>query len=157
MALRTIAKEGEECLRKVAKPVTMFDKKLWTLLDDMLETMYDGNGVGLAAPQVGVLRRVVTIDVGEGVIELVNPEIISRGGNIEDSEGCLSFPGQYGIVARPEKVAVKALDRFGKEFVTEGEGLLARAFCHEIDHLNGVLFKDLVLRMCTPEELNSDD
>ncbi|MEG0272123.1 MAG: peptide deformylase [Hydrogenoanaerobacterium sp.] len=153
MALRIIAKEGDECLRKVAKPVTKFDEKLGQLLDDMAETMVEANGVGLAAPQVSVLRRAVTIDVGEGVIELVNPEIISKGGSIEDAEGCLSFPGQYGMVTRPEKVAVRAYDRHGKEFVMEGEGLLARAFCHEIDHLEGIVFKDLVSRMCTPEEL----
>jgi len=153
MALRTIAKEGEDCLRKVAKPVTVFDDKLKMLLDDMAETMYDANGVGLAAPQVAVLKRVVVIDVGDGLIELINPEIISTGGKVEDSEGCLSFPGQYGIVARPEKVAVKAYDRNGKEFIIEGEDLLARALCHETDHLNGVVFKDLVIRMCTPDEL----
>lgn len=153
MALRVIAKEGEECLRKVAKPVTNFDERLWQLLDDMAQTMYEANGVGLAAPQVSVLRRVITVDVGDGLIELVNPEIICKGGSVEDTEGCLSFPGQYGIVARPEKVTVKAQDRHGKEFITEGEDLLARAFCHEIDHLNGVVFKDLVLRMCTAEEL----
>lgn len=152
MALREIAKEGAECLRKVAKPVTEFDKKLWTLLDDMAQTMYEANGVGLAAPQVSVLRRIVVVDVGDGIVELVNPEIISAGGKLQDNEGCLSFPGQYGIVERPEKVAVRAQDRNGKEFVVEGEALSARAFCHEIDHLNGVVFKDLAIRMCDPDE-----
>lgn len=153
MALRTIARDGEECLRKVAKPVTSFDARLGELLDDMAQTMHEANGVGLAAPQVYVLRRVITIDIGEGVIELINPEIISKGGSIDDAEGCLSFPGQYGMVERPEKVAVRAQDRNGDEIFLQGEGLLARAFCHEIDHLNGVLFKDLASRMCTPEEL----
>lgn len=153
MALREIAKEGEDCLRKVAKPVTAFDQKLWTLLDDMAETMYHANGVGLAAPQVSVLRRVVVIDVGQGLVELVNPVVIAKAGEVEDTEGCLSFPGQYGIVVRPEKVAVKAQDRNGKEILVEGEGLLARALCHETDHLDGIVFKDHVIRMCTPEEL----
>ncbi|MBC8547537.1 peptide deformylase [Clostridiaceae bacterium NSJ-31] len=154
MALRTIVTEGDECLRKQAKTVTNFDEKLWTLLDDMADTMYEANGVGLAAPQVSVLRQVVVIDVGDGLIELVNPEVIAQAGSVEDTEGCLSFPGQWGIVARPEKAAVKAQDRHGKEIVVEGEGLLARALCHEIDHLKGVVFKDLVIRMCTEEELN---
>ena len=153
MALRIIAKEGDECLRKVAKPVTNFDSKLWELLDDMAETMEAANGVGLASPQVSVLRRVVIIDIGEGIIELINPTIIAQGGSVEDNEGCLSFPGQYGIVARPEKVTARAQDRNGKEIIIEGEGLLARAICHELDHLDGVIFKDLASRMCTPEEL----
>lgn len=153
MALREIVREGAESLRKTAKPVTGFDQKLWTLLDDMAQTMYESNGVGLAAPQVSVLRRIVVIDAGEGLIELMNPEIISTGGKVIDHEGCLSFPGQFGLVERPEKVAVRAYDRNGKDFIIEGENLLARAFCHEIDHLNGVVFKDLAIRMCDPEEL----
>ena len=153
MALRTIAKDGEDCLRKVAKPVTNFDKKLGQLLDDMAETMYESNGAGLAAPQVYILRRVVVVDAGNGLIELVNPEIISQEGEEEEAEGCLSFPGEYAMVKRPVKVVVKAQDRHGKAFTVEGEGLQARAFCHEINHLDGVVFKDLMTRMCTPEEL----
>lgn len=153
MALRTIAKDNEECLRKVSKPVTVFDKKLWQLLDDMAETMYDSNGAGLAAPQVYMLRRVVVIDAGDGLIELINPEIVETEGNVEDMEGCLSFPNEWAMVVRPEKVTVRALDRNGKEFTVSGEGLKARAFCHEIDHLNGVLFQDIMTRMCTPDEL----
>lgn len=153
MAQRAIAKDGEDCLRKVAKPVTVFDKKLWQLLDDMAETMYQANGAGLAAPQVYTLRRVVTIDAGDGLVELVNPEIVSTEGKVEDMEGCLSFPGEYAMVVRPLRVTVRAQDRNGKEFTVSGEGLKARAFCHEIDHLNGVLYQDLMTRMCTPEEL----
>ena len=153
MALRNIVKDGDEILSKKCRPVEKFDQKIWTLLDDMAETMHLANGVGLAAPQVGMLRRVVVIDVGEGVIELVNPQIIAYSGEQEEIEGCLSFPGQWGIAKRPTYVKVKAQDRFGKEFDMEGRDLLARAFCHEIDHLNGVVFKDRVERMLTPQEI----
>ena len=153
MAIRTIVKEGDEILRKKCRDVEKFDEKLFTLLDDMRETLYDSNGVGLAAPQVGILRRAVVIDVGEGLIELINPVIVSQSGSEVKSEGCLSSPGEYGLVERPTKVKVKALDRHGNEFTMEGKDLLARAFCHEIDHLAGVLFKDKVIRMLAPDEL----
>lgn len=153
MAIRNVVKEGDDVLRKKARPVIEFNKRLHTLIDDMAETMYATNGVGLAANQVGILRRVVVIDVGEGLIELVNPEIVEKSGHQEEVEGCLSSPGEYGITKRPMRVKVEAFDRFGNEVSYEGEGLLARAFCHELDHLDGVLFKDNVVRMLLPEEI----
>ena len=143
MALRTIVKLGDDVLRKKCRAITMIDKKTHELLDDMAQTMYAANGVGLAAPQVGLLKRIVVIDVGEGIIELINPEIIAFSGEQTDDEGCLSIPDNYKPVTRPNKVKVRALDRFGKSFTMEGEGLLARAFCHEIDHLEGKLFIDV--------------
>ncbi|WP_058485311.1 peptide deformylase [Defluviitalea phaphyphila] len=146
MALREIRKNGDEILRKKCKEVKEINKSILILLDDMTETMYEAGGVGLAAPQVGVLKRVVVIDIGEGIIELINPEIIEEDGEQIGPEGCLSVPGITGEVKRPNKVKVKALNRNGEEFVLEGEGLLARAFCHEIDHLNGILFTDNVIR-----------
>ena len=155
MAIRNVVKEGDEVLRKVAKPVIEFGPRLWTLLDDMADTMYEQNGCGLAGNQVGILRRVVVIDVGEGLIELVNPEITAREGNQEEVEGCLSCPGEYGITKRPLKVTVKAFNRHGEEKTYEGEGLLARAFCHELDHLDGVIFKDNAIRMLLPEEIEA--
>lgn len=155
MAIRNVVKEGDEVLRKTARPVTDFNERLHTLLDDMAETMYKENGCGLAANQVGILRRVVVIDTGEGLIELVNPEIIKKSGSQQEVEGCLSCPGEYGITKRPMKVTVKAFDRFGNERIYEGEGLLARAFCHELDHLDGVLYKDNVIRMLSPDEIES--
>lgn len=144
MALREIVKFGEDILRKKCRPVTVFDEKLWTLLDDMKETMQQAQGAGLAAPQVGILRRVCVIDVRDkhGVIELVNPEIIEATGSQTGGEGCLSAPGEWREVERPAIVTVKAQDRNGNEFTMTGEGLLARAFCHETDHLDGVLFID---------------
>ncbi len=154
MAIRNVVKEGDDVLRKQARPVIEFNKRLHTLLDDMAETMYATNGVGLAANQVGVLRRVVVIDIGDGLIELINPEIVEKSGHQEEVEGCLSSPGEYGITKRPMRVKVEAFDRFGNEVAYEGEDLLARAFCHEIDHLDGILFKDNVVRMLTPEEIN---
>lgn len=147
MALRNIVKFGDDILRKKCREVTVFDDKLWVLLDDMYETMQSANGVGLAAPQVGILRRVCVIDVGEGPIELINPVITSMRGKQRAVEGCLSAPGQWGYVTRPAKVKVTALNRYGKEVKYEGTELLARAFCHEIDHLNGVIFTDLVDEM----------
>lgn len=153
MALRNIVKTGDEVLLKPCRPVEKFDAKLGALLDDMAETMNAANGVGLAAPQVGILRRVVTIDVGEGLIELINPVITKMSGKQEGQEGCLSFPGEWGIVERPMKVTVRAFDRHGDEFEMTGEGLLARAFCHEIDHLNGIVFTTRASHMLTPEEL----
>ena len=153
MAIRNIVKEGDDVLRKNCRTVVDFNERLWTLLDDMAETMYDANGVGLAAPQVGVLRRVVVIDVGDGLMELINPAIVKTAGMQEGSEGCLSSPGEYGVVRRPMKVRVKAQDRYGKVFEAEGTGLLARAFCHEIDHLSGKPFKDIAIRMIAPDEM----
>lgn len=151
MAIRNIRKYGDEILRKKAKNVKVFDDNLRILLEDMAETMKDANGVGLAAPQVGILKKVVVIDLGEGLIELVNPEIISEEGEVVEVEGCLSIPGVNGEVARPRKVKVRAMDRNGKEFDIEGEGMLARAFCHEIDHLNGILFIDKVIKFVNPD------
>ena len=152
MALRVVVTGEDPILRKTSRPVEVFDEKLWTLLDDMAATMYKYEGVGLAAVQVGILKRVVTINVGEGLIELVNPVIVETQGSVEDSEGCLSFPNEFGIVERPAKVVVKAQDRFGKPVEYSGSGLLARAFCHEIDHLDGVVFKDKAKEMLEPEE-----
>lgn len=148
MALRTIVKFGEDVLRKKCRPVTAFDERLAALLDDMAETLYAANGVGLAAPQVGIIRRVAVVDVRDehGLIELINPEIIETSGSAVDNEGCLSDPDEFLPVERPAKVTVKAFDRSGKEFTITGEGLLARAFCHEIDHLDGVLFIDKAIK-----------
>ena len=142
--IRKIITLGNETLRKESKPMQKFDLRLWLLLRDMAETMYDADGVGLAAPQVGILRRVVVIDVGEGLIELINPEIIHTEGEQAGPEGCLSVPGRQGFVRRPNKVTVRALDRKGKPFEVTGEGLLARAFCHEIDHLDGRVYVDVM-------------
>lgn len=153
MAIRNVVKEGDDVLRKTARPVIEFNPRLHTLLDDMAETMYATNGVGLAANQVGILRRVVVIDIGEGLIELVNPVITQKSGNQQEVEGCLSSPGEYGITNRPMKVTVEAFNRYGDEVKYTGEGLLARAFCHELDHLDGVLFKDNVIRMLSPDEI----
>ncbi|WP_040197534.1 peptide deformylase [Candidatus Soleaferrea massiliensis] len=147
MAIRKIRIFGEDVLRKQSKPVSEFNERLWTLLEDMAETMYDANGVGLAAPQVGILRRVVVIDVGDGLIELINPKVLIVAGKQNGSEGCLSFPGKYGMVERPMKVVVQAQDRFGNTFTIKGKELLARALSHEIDHLNGTLFTDLATEM----------
>lgn len=146
MAYREIRKKGDEVLYKVCKEVKEFDKKLAILLDDMYDTMEKSEGVGLAAPQVGILKRCVVIDVGEGRIELVNPKIIKEEGSQTGTEGCLSVPGQWGEVERPQKVTVEAYDRHGKKFTITGEDLLARAFCHELDHLEGKLFLDKVIR-----------
>ena len=140
MALRKILTLGDETLYKKSRKVEKFDKKLHDILDDMAETMYNANGAGLAAVQIGILRRIVVIDTGEGLIELVNPEIIEQDGEQCGQEGCLSLPGKWGDVTRPMHVKVKARDRNGKLFETEGEGLLARAFCHETEHLDGHLF-----------------
>lgn len=143
MALRNIVKLGDDVLRKKCRAVTMIDSKTHELLDDMAQTMHAANGVGLAAPQVGLLKRIVVIDVGDGVIELINPEIIACSGEQTDDEGCLSVPDKFLPVSRPNVVKVRALDRYGKSFTMEGEGLLARAFCHEIDHLDGKIFLDV--------------
>lgn len=144
MAIREIRKEGDDILTKVCKPVVKFDNKLHILLDDMYETMTQQEGVGLAAPQVGILKRAVIIDVGEGVIEMINPEIIETDGSQVGAEGCLSVPGVYGEVERPMYVKAKAQDRNGNWFEIEGEELLARAICHECEHLEGKLFRERV-------------
>ncbi len=157
MAIRNIVKEGDEVLAKKARPVTEFNERLHTLLDDMADTMYESGGVGLAGNQVGTLRRVIVIDIGEGLIELVNPEIIEAEGEQESVEGCLSCPGEYGITRRPNYVKVKAQDRFGEWFEIEGEELLAKAFCHEIDHLEGIIYKQVALRMLDPSEIETDE
>ena len=146
MAIRNIREDGDDVLRKVCKPVTKMTERLSQLIDDMFDTMYEANGVGLAAPQVGVLRRIVVIDVmDDNPLVLVNPEIIEQGGEQIGPEGCLSLPGLQGDVARPEHVICKALDRDMNEITVEGEGLLARAICHELDHLDGILYKDLAI------------
>ena len=142
MAKRNIVKVGEDILRKKCREVTAFDDKLWVLLDDMLETMKDANGVGLAAPQVGILRRVVVIDVGEGPIELVNPVITSVKGKQREVEGCLSVPGYTGIVDRPESITIRGLDREGNHQEFTFEGFKAVVMCHEYDHLDGILYTD---------------
>ncbi|HAT6193438.1 TPA: peptide deformylase [Clostridioides difficile] len=144
MALRQIVQIGEPVLRKKSKKVEKIDEKIIQLLDDMAETMYDADGVGLAAPQVGILKRVVVIDIGEELIELINPEIIETSGEQIDEEGCLSVVGEAGNVRRPNYAKVRALNRNGETIELEGEELLARAFCHEIDHLDGILFVDKI-------------
>ena len=146
MAIREIREKGDKILYKKCKAVVKFDEKLHILLDDMYETMQSRDGVGLAAPQVGILKRAVVIDVGDGKIELINPEIVEESGEQTGSEGCLSVPGVFGEVTRPNVVTVKAQDRDGKWFKITGKELLARAFCHEIEHLDGKLFLDRVIR-----------
>lgn len=155
MAIRNILTDDSdgEFLAKKCRPVEKFDKRLGMLLDDMAETLHSANGVGLAAIQVGVLRRIVVIDVGDGVKELVNPEIVEQSGEQESLEGCLSIPGRWGMTKRPKHVKVRAQDRSGKWFEYEGDDLLATASCHEIDHLDGVLFLTHVVRMLSEEEL----
>ncbi|MGI6005423.1 MAG: peptide deformylase [Christensenellales bacterium] len=153
MAKRRILLDGEELLRKKSRPVEKFDGRLHELLDDMAETMAEAQGVGLAAPQVGALRRAVIIDVGDGLIELVNPVRIGEDGEQTGDEGCLSIPEKKGLVSRPYKVTVRAQDRHGEFFELSGEGYLARAICHEIDHLNGVLYTDIMIRDTTGEEV----
>jgi peptide deformylase len=162
MAKLRILKDTEPTLRKKSRTVDEINKRTLTLLDDMVETMRKANGVGLAAPQVGVLRKIVVIEVVEGeVLELINPEIIERSGSQTGYEGCLSVPGRTGIVTRPDYVKVKALDRSGEEKIYEGTGLLARCFCHELDHLEGTIYTDVADRMLTEEEydeyMESDD
>lgn len=156
MAIRKIREIGDPCLNKKCREVEKFDHKLHTLLDDMKETMTLANGVGLAAPQVGILRRAVVIDLGEenGIIELINPIITHTEGNYIDVEGCLSVPGKAGEVERPQKATVRAFDRYGEEFELTGEDLYARCICHECDHLDGKLYVDKVIRFIDPEEEN---
>ena len=152
MATRRILREGDETLRKISRPVKEVDKRTKQLLDDMAETMYAAEGVGLAAPQVGVLRRIVVIDIGEGLIELINPEIIATEGSMVNPEGCLSIPGRRCTVERPRKVKVRYMNRKNKLCEIEGEGLLAMALCHEIDHLDGILYIDKMIEDVTNKE-----
>ena len=156
MGIRKIMTVKEPCLHKVCRPVEKFDGKLHTLLDDMKETLLDANGVGLAAPQVGILRRVVVVDTGEEMLELVNPELLETSGEQEGAEGCLSVPGKYGLVKRPMVAKVRAQDRDGNWFEVEGEELIARCFCHEIDHLDGIVYTEVMERFLTEEELNGE-
>ena len=156
MALLNIIKKDDDTLRKVCRPVEKISPRILTLLDDMKDTLIDSEGVGLAAPQVGILRRIaLVIDTNNNdkLYELINPEIIAAEGEQEELEGCLSVPGEWGITHRPMKVTVKALDRHGNEFTVSGEGLTARCFCHEIDHLDGKLFIDEAVHMLTREEI----
>lgn len=154
MAIRNIVTIDDSVLRKKSRPVVNFDEKLWTLLDDMKETLKKADGAGLAAVQVGILRRAVIVDVGDGKpLELINPEIVETSGEQEGQEGCLSLPGEWGVVRRPEFVRVRAQNRKGQWCMYKGEGLKARCFCHEIDHLDGIVFTDRAKRMLTDEEL----
>ena len=144
MAIRNIVKVGDDVLRKICRTQMTFDEKLWSLLDDMAETMYKAEGVGLAAPQVGILRRVCVVDVGDGLIELINPVITEKSGSQTGSEGCLSVPDRFEEVKRPMTVTVKAQNRKGENIEIKAEGFKARAFCHEIDHLDGILYIDKI-------------
>lgn len=156
MGLRRILTDKESALHKVCKPVINFDARLHRLLDDMRETLIDSGGVGLAAPQVGILRRVVLVDNGEQILELVNPSLVATDGEQVGAEGCLSVPGKYGLVTRPYWAKVRAQDRDGNWIEVEGEELTARCFCHELDHLDGILYTQVMDRFLTDEELASD-
>ena len=157
MAIRKILTVDEDVLHKVCKPVENFDQKLHTLLDDMRQTLIDSEGVGLAAPQVGILRRVVLVDNGEEVLELCNPTLVETDGEQVGAEGCLSVPGKYGLVKRPYYAKVRAQDRFGEWYEAEGEDLTARCFCHELDHLDGIIYTEVMERFLTDEELGYDE
>lgn len=158
MALRNIRIIGDEVLRKRAKEVKLFNQKLAVLVEDMVDTMYESNGVGLAAPQVGVLKRVFVIDVGDGVEVFINPEIIETSEETQkDIEGCLSIPGERGYVIRPQRVKVRTLTLEGQERLVEAEGLFARAICHENDHLNGQLYIDIMEEEEVPEEIEGEE
>ena len=160
MGLRKILTDKDPALHKVCKPVTVFDEKLHKLLDDMRETLIDSNGVGLAAPQVGILRRVFLVDVGlngEDILECINPEILETDGEQEGAEGCLSVPGRYGLVKRPYWVKIRAQDRNGDWFEAEGEELIGRCFCHENDHLDGIVYTEVMERFLTEDELEMDE
>lgn len=156
MAIRKILTVDEDVLHKVCKPVENFDQKLHTLLDDMRQTLIDSEGVGLAAPQVGILRRVVLVDNGEGILELVNPTILQTDGEQEGAEGCLSVPGRYGWVKRPYYAKVRAQDRNGNWFEVDGEELTARCFCHELDHLEGIIYTEKMERDVTDELMGEE-
>lgn len=154
MGLRKILTDQEPALHKVCRPVEKFDKRLHRLLDDMKETLLEANGVGLAAPQVGILRRVVIVDTGSQILELVNPTLLETSGEQEGPEGCLSVPGRYGLVKRPYVAKVRAQDRDGEWFEAEGEELIARCFCHELDHLDGIVYTQVMDRFLTEDELD---
>ena len=153
MALRKIMTEKEPARHKVCRPVTEFNGRLHRLLDDLCDTLEDAGGAGLAAPQVGILRRVAVVDIGEEMLELVNPEILEQSGTQDGPEGCLSVPGRWGQVERPNYVKIRAQDRFGNWFEAEGEALIARCFCHELEHLDGHLYTEKVSRFLTEEEI----
>ncbi len=153
MGLRKILTDAEPALHKVCKPVINFDDRLFRLLEDMRDTLIDSGGVGLAAPQVGILRRVVLVDTGEEILELVNPTLVETDGEQEGPEGCLSVPGKYGLVKRPYYAKVRAQDRNGNWYEAEGEELIARCFCHELDHLDGIVYTEIMERYLTDEEM----
>ena len=157
MGLRKILTDKDPALHKVCRPVEKFDGRLHRLLDDMKETLADANGVGLAAPQVGSLRRVVLVDTGDEVLELINPSLLETSGEQVGAEGCLSVPGKYGLVKRPNYAKVRAQDRNGNWFEAEGEELIARCFCHELDHLDGILYTEVMERFLTEEELEAQE
>ena len=157
MGLRKILTDKDPALHKVCRPVEKFDGRLHRLLDDMKETLAEANGVGLAAPQVGILRRVVLVDTGDEVLELINPSLLETSGEQVGAEGCLSVPGKYGLVKRPNYAKVRAQDRNGSWFEAEGEELIARCFCHELDHLDGILYTEVMERFLTEEELEAQE
>ena len=156
MGLRKILTDAEPALHKTCKPVAEFNEKLHILLDDMRQTLVDSGGVGLAAPQVGILRRVVLVDTGEEILELINPTLVETDGEQVGAEGCLSVPGKYGLVKRPYYAKVRAQDRFGQWYEAEGEELIARCFCHELDHLDGIIYTEIMERFLTDEELEAE-
>ena len=157
MGLRKILTDKDPSLHKVCRPVEKFDGRLHKLLDDMVETMQDAHGVGLAAPQIGILRRVVVVDTGDGVLELVNPTLLETSGEELGPEGCLSVPGKYGLVKRPYYAKVRAQDRNGEWYEAEGEEIIARCFCHELDHLDGIVYTEVMERFLTEDELIYDE
>ncbi len=157
MGLRKILTDEDPALHKVCKPMVNFDDRLFRLLKDMQDTLVDSGGVGLAAPQVGILRRVVLVDTGEEILELINPTLVATDGEQEGPEGCLSVPGKYGLVKRPYWAKVRAQDRYGNWFEAEGEEIIARCFCHELDHLDGVIYTQVMERFLTEEELMMDE
>ena len=154
MGLRKILTDKDPALHKVCKPMVNFDDRLFRLLEDMKDTLVDSGGVGLAAPQVGILRRVVLVDTGEEILELINPTLVAVDGEQTGAEGCLSVPGKYGLVTRPYYAKVRAQDRYGEWFEAEGEELIGRCFCHEYDHLDGILYTQIMERFLSDEELN---
>ena len=156
MGIRKILTDKDPALHKVCRNVEKFDWRLHKLLDDMADTLAEANGVGLAAPQVGILRRVVIVDTGEEILELVNPTMLETDGEQEGAEGCLSVPGKYGLVKRPYYAKVKAQDRYGEWYEVEGEELIARCFCHELDHLDGIVYTEVMERYLTEEELMAE-
>ena len=157
MGLRMILTDKDPALHKVCKPMVNFDDRLFRLLEDMKETLIESGGVGLAAPQVGILRRVVLVDTGEEILELINPTLVATDGEQEGPEGCLSVPGKYGLVKRPYYAKVRAQDRNGDWYEAEGEELIARCFCHELDHLDGIVYTEVMDRFLTDEELEYDE